>query len=489
KKKDGEYQWAEMHQFSYWNNSIDPQDLSFYRSNVYQFKPIEFTEKGAPIYGPEGVERVIDASGGGQFPYYIPEDDTLIVFGRKQRPNLVGYDKETKEMTWSYPNDYSGVHGSHKAPIASPGMIIGTLKVMGHAEVEGIGQVFAMRGNQGEDYYMTSDGLFIGSIFKDSRITANNLGSSIEETIGYPLEGQPDEPFSGWFGRQNDGVYRAITSLYKESAIVVEIRGLESVHRFKGPAFQIDAEGEAVIADYDPLKKVEETVEAQYTVMKMAEPLSVESATGWTVIPALELDGGTTTESATLRIGYDEENLYLSYEVKDRSPMMNRGRDFKRLFKTGDAVDLQIGSAAVDERKDPENGDSRLLFSFLEGEPVAVLMRPLDSEAPAIMAHTYDSSVGPKKFDRVELVSEVQMQAGKQPSGYYLRASVPWTLLGIQPESGMTLYGDLGFISSDANGMKNVARTYWSKKDTGLVSDEPLEAWFFPQDWGTLLLE
>jgi hypothetical protein len=53
----------------------------------------------------------------------------------------------------------------------------------------------------------------------------------------------------------------------------------------------------------------------------------------------------------------------------------------------------------------------------------------------------------------------------------------------------MALRGDVGFISSDADGKINVARTYWANKDTNLVNDLPQEAWLFPHTWGTFRFE
>ena len=56
--------------------------------------------------------------------------------------------------------------------------------------------------------------------------------------------------------------------------------------------------------------------------------------------------------------------------------------------------------------------------------------------------------------------------------------------LGLSPAPGLIVRGDAGFISSDAQGTKNVARTYWSNTVTNLTSDEPSEAWLYPATWG-----
>jgi hypothetical protein len=172
--------------------------------------------------------------------------------------------------------------------------------------------------------------------------------------------------------------------------------------------------------------------------------------------------------------------------MTDTSPMKNEGKDFKRLFKTGDALDLQIGTKPFEKRGDPGAGDSRVLLSFLGDKPAAVLMRVTDPESTA--KHVYSSPVGSKSFDRVEVRDDITLTAAPSRAGYVVRAAIPWKTLGISPQAGMNLYGDFGFISSDTEGKINVARTYWANANTGLVNDEPFEAWFKPEFWGTLTL-
>jgi len=83
----------------------------------------------------------------------------------------------------------------------------------------------------------------------------------------------------------------------------------------------------------------------------------------------------------------------------------------------------------------------------------------------------------------------VQMNAAKVGGGYTFTAAVPLANLGIQPTAGLKLRGDLGFISSDDKGLINIARTYWANSATGLVNDEPQEAWIYPATWGDFILE
>jgi hypothetical protein len=191
-----------------------------------------------------------------------------------------------------------------------------------------------------------------------------------------------------------------------------------------------------------------------------------------------------------VRLAWDSQNLYAPFDVQDTSPWQHEGKDYKRLFKTGDAVDVHLGPAWRDKpRRQPAAGDRRMLFAPLNGRPAAVLMAPVDEAAPAAQKVTYTSPVGAKAFDRVAVLDEAAVDVHTGDRGYRLEAAVPWSALGVQPKAGLTLRGDVGVIASDAAGRINVARTCWANPATNLVNDEPLEAWLYPHAWGELRLE
>jgi hypothetical protein len=70
---------------------------------------------------------------------------------------------------------------------------------------------------------------------------------------------------------------------------------------------------------------------------------------------------------------------------------------------------------------------------------------------------------------------------------YLVEAVLPLSALGLAPQPGMGIRGDVGFISSDGQGMINTARTYWANPHTNLVNDEPMESWLYPNTWGSLV--
>ena len=177
------------------------------------------------------------------------------------------------------------------------------------------------------------------------------------------------------------------------------------------------------------------------------------------------------------------------YTITDSSPWLNEGKDFTRLFKTGDAVDLQLGTNTTSRRSDVTPGDLRLVLARMGSKAVAVLMKPVDPSAPAASRVRYHSPVGDRCFDRVELLAEASVAVKVGDKGYTVEAAIPIKALGLDLSAKTRLWGDVGFISSDANGIIDVARTYWANKVANIVNDLPTESWLYPATWGEFQLE
>ena len=134
-----------------------------------------------------------------------------------------------------------------------------------------------------------------------------------------------------------------------------------------------------------------------------------------------------------------------------------------------------------------------MVFPLYRSNPVkfvsAVLMKPMDPQAPAALRLQYQSPVGSRNFDRLQLLDSATVAIKVDGPRYRLTATVPLAAIGLTPKPGLVLRGDAGIISSDAAGLTNVARTYWSNKATNLVNDLPSEAWLYPETWGELVFE
>ncbi|HUT10477.1 MAG TPA: sugar-binding protein [Thermoguttaceae bacterium] len=480
-----------------WGGRIDANTLTIYANGIVAYKPVGFDADGAPRYGLEGMREVGVSDYGDLVP--VPGEDQLLCLsfkGYAGPTKLLGIDLKNGRIEWSYPNPFPGVHGSHRATMPKPGMLIGPLKICGVANVNTtVGNVFMLRGNLGQDFLMTTDGLCISALFEDVRLPGGMLPPTEEALIGKSVKWytNKDEPFNGWFGKQADGRIRTVTGMPREGAMVLEVTGLETIRRFDGGTIALDA---AVIAGAaaDNARRAEAAKSEKVTRYVVKKALRAPTLDGnpeaWKDAASLTISREGLPDSAVAQLAYDDNNLYARFAVKDASPWRNEGKDFGRLFKTGDAVDIQLGmNPTAAARAQPVEGDVRIVIGQVDGKPVAVLMAPVAKGAPANAGKTYTSPVGSKTFARVEVMKNARIFATPEDAGYVVEAAIPWQAFGGKPATGATLRGDAGFLSSDNQGLRTTARTYWMNKDTNLVSDEPLEAWLYPSNWGELVFE
>jgi hypothetical protein len=276
--------------------------------------------------------------------------------------------------------------------------------------------------------------------------------------------------------------------------MILALNGLESIQRFAAGSTTLTADQLASADRDNQARAVRDAPPATYTVKRIREAPAINGRDNdWEGIGDVVIARTGFPLKGRARIAYDDAKLYLCFTVQDPSPWINEGKEYSRLFKSGDAVDLQLCTdpqAASDaKRRNPGAGDLRVVFSLLDGKPVAVLMRPVDPAADPALAVDYVSPVSPKHFDRVQVLASAEVAVTKNSTGYTVEAALPLAVLGLKPVAGLVLRGDVGFISSDASGTINAARTYWANKDTNLVSDLPQEAWFNPAVWGTLAFE
>lgn len=501
KNRDGKVQRSEceivlptLNVSNGWGGRIG-DDLSIYTDGLVRYKPLSYTDDGAPVYGLDGRIPLGVTDRGDLVP--VPGENRLLCLsflGYAGPTRLVGIDLSTGQIQWYYPNPYPGVHGSHRATMPQPGLLIGPLKICGIARVnDEIGNVFMLRGNLGQDFFFTTDGLFVGTLFQDGRLPGESLPDSEEKLRGMPMEGfsEGGEPFNGWFGKQNDGKIRLTTGMARQAGMILEIKGLDTIRRFDGGSVSVDP-AQLAKAEVDNASRASAGArETVYTINRVREAVKVDgNPDDWKAIKPMTVGRPGQQTSAAVRLAWDDQNLYAFFDVADPSPWRNQGKDMARLFKTGDAVDIQL-AGALDGKPHPNPlpGDERIVISQLDGKPVAVLMRPVSPGAPAADAKFYRSPVGTKKFDRVEILSDAAIAVKTQGDGYRVEVALPWKDLGLTPAKGRTVLGDVGFISSDAAGTINTARTYWANPFTNLVNDEPLEAWLYPQQWGEFRFE
>ena len=473
-----------------WGGRIG-KDLVFYTAGLTRYKPIGFADDGAPLYGSKGMEQMDVAATGDLVP--VVEEDRILCL----KESLVGIDAATGAIQWTYPNPFPSVHGSHRATMPKPGLLIGPLRIVGVADVgQRVGRVLLLRGNLGQDFYLTTDGLFVGAMFQDGRLPSDPLPATEEQLVGMPMESLSGggEPFNGWFGKQADGKIRMTNGLARQAGMILEIKGLDSIRRFTGSAVQL-SQKDIIKADEDNAARAVAAVQAKNYAIRPAQGKFVVDgkADEWKELPAAPLERSGQPNRGTVKLAYDDQRLFALLDVRDANGWQNEGKDFSRLFKTGAAVDLQlcVDPAATKDAKRAKvgAGDVRVVIAPFEGKPAAVVMKPVDLAAGAALKKEYVSPVGAKVFDRVEVIAGAKVMVNKSAGRYLIEIAIPLEAIGLKPSPGLVLRGDMGFISADAAGQINTARTYWANPNTNLVNDLPLEAWLSPNAWGQWTFE
>jgi hypothetical protein len=296
------------------------------------------------------------------------------------------------------------------------------------------------------------------------------------------------ENFSGYFfrHRENGKVYLMAGDT---DARIWEVTGLDTLRRASG-AVTITAKDRA-LAEQAFLKK--QVAAAAKTTLRLSRAPGALKVDGriqeWDMKKGVTLEAGSG-RSARIALAYDQENLYAAYQVEDSSPMANAGKEFSLLFKTGDTCEVMLATdpTADAKRTKPAAGDLRLLFSVLEGKPVAVLYVPVVREGEK-SPKTFSSPNQAEVFDRVVLLAEAQVAVERSENGYTLEACVPLAALGFAPRSGMVTRGDVGVLFSDQGGSRTVLRAYLFNKKTSIINDIPTEARLQPAEWGRVEVE
>jgi hypothetical protein len=442
------------------------------------FRVKETRPDGVPVYERTDVSGIWDGVAlqlnDGNFYHF--EDDASKQFCAVQKPD--------GKVLWAYQTEGAGVHALTRAKPSHPAQIVCQFGFAGHATAHAgdLGEFLVFNTNIGIWNIMTSDGLFAGQIFREVRDRQARPWSGTDNTPGMRMDNftPGQEHFQGYFTRTSDNKYYAVAG--HNHASVVEVAGLDKFKRFSG---EITVNGKD-LTDTQTWERDREKkqVYARAPVVdcyRMAQPPKLDGQLNeWKFISA-ELD-----DHAKFRIGYDDNNLYLAYEIDRRGPLKNQGQQWDRLFKTGASVDLQIGAdpAAPADRRAPTVGDQRLLMTFMGEEPAAVLYQAVVPGTPPDKAWQVVSPVGSASFDRVTRLEKPKIITSGSENHYVVEASIPLAVLGLKITPGLRLKLDWGVLVSGPDGTEVLRREYWANKATQIIADAPSEAILHPDLWG-----
>jgi hypothetical protein len=380
------------------------------------------------------------------------------------------------KLLWTYPNRWSNVHGSHDAPLPETGVMQGALFFLGMAPLDSGADVFVMNGNHGRFFVLSTDGMYLDEMFHDVR-----MGGAVD---AYLIGG---ECFGGAFGRsQKTGAYY-LQSGHTDYRLF-RIDGLDQVRRGAG-AVTVSPD-QATAAQRSLTRRLaQQAQKKEATIPYLKTPPKIDAKDDdWTGDYAVKWSKSGQFPVA-VRAGFDDRNLYLYYVVSDPSPWVNNGKDWTLLFKTGDSVDLQIGTdgSANPGRSGPVRGDLRLLIAPLEGRNVAVLYRHRCPGAGDPVE--FRSPWRAEKVDSVRILKDAEIAVVKERDKYRIEAAIPLADLGLQSPGGKTLKADFGVLFGDADGAITMLRSYWSNQATMIVNDVPSEIMLSPNLWGNVTFE
>lgn len=374
---------------------------------------------------------------------------------------------------WSYPNLWPGLHASHDAPLPDhPGEIIGLTKLLGPSVTPKgeAGEMLAYNGNKGNVYLMTTDGLFVATLFQDCR---KKGWDAPKATVGQDMTPYSlgEESFFPTITQTKDG------AIYLQgNTSLMQLEGLENITRLPAQTLTVSANELAEAQTYFTQKEIArqqtqaDSLKPLQISLRTAAPLVEEKSGDWKPDALTKIDNRASAGMAVFG-----DRLYAYWKTDDSDLLRNKPLALQNLFKTGGALDLML---------DAIPGGERLLVTKVNGKTVAVLYQP---RVPGNTAEPvkFVSNIGTLKttvMDRVEDVSG-QIELTQDGASYQISASL--ALLNIAPQSGKSLRGDIGILRG--NGFQTLQRVYWRNKATGLVSDLATEAELTPELWGTLL--
>ncbi len=484
--------------------------LEFVTDAAASYKPVSFTSGGAPLYDLSRHDVLLAgtqkpaSSGGGQV---LPTRGHWTVLTTGPKPfapeSLAG--AENGVSRWEYPSLWPGLHASHNAPSPDhPGELIGTTRLLGPSfqlkNAKDI-ELWAVNGNKGTIYLFTSDGLFVTTLFQDTRLPSASWSKHSQAVRGMSVSDVTagEENFWPSITQTSDGQVYVVTNFPG----IVRVDGLDTLQRLPSQTIHLtDQVLEQARSYTGSAEFARQPVAGQTAVLTVPVSTSPgrlnEDLSNWDPKQFVVIDKSASQvddprhsdQQATAAMRIAGDRLYVAFRTGNPHALENSGASWTNLFKTGAALDLMLSTNpnSDPQRKSPVAGDIRLLVSLVKGKPTAVLYRPV-ATGGARNAVLFESPLRSLRFDDVEDVSSsVELAIGRKANvgtGDF-EFSIPLSVLGLSPTPGEILRGDLGLLRGD--GLRTTQRVYWSNKATGLVSDIPSEASLTPQLWGTLRL-
>ncbi|MCY3018945.1 MAG: hypothetical protein NTW87_07955 [Planctomycetota bacterium] len=476
--------------FSGWYMSFLP-NMTMY-ANHQQFKVAGFTACGAPKYDlskptpmPKPPINDMWGLGSADDKYYLYDGPYGVNHGQ-----FACMDVASGRMLWTYPSNFVGVHGSHNACPPEAGMVRGSFGACGAAKLpDPIGNIWVIATNVGEWHMLTERGYYLTRLFEgDPMKMAFPEKAEPGAIVDNCPPGMGGEDFGGSICYAKDG------NLYLQAGKTafwnVQLVGLDTVKEMKGDRIQIAADDvkQARVLREQQLQAAVGT--RRMTVNKKTIALTGDFEKDFKVA---EIVSFKKTDDAAVRAAaaWDDQNLYLGWDVNDATPWGNGAEVAEEMYVRGDTVDFQIGAdpKADKNRSEAVLGDLRVSIGSFKGTPTAVLYRKAAKDKKP---KTFSSGVVKEYVMDYVAAAEgasIKVNSRKNEKRYTVEAAIPLAALDLKPAPDLTLRGDFGVTHGDQASQRTRLRTYWSNQHTGIVDDVVFELQMEPKNWGELLFK
>lgn len=484
------------------------EDLSAVTASGLRFRPLGLTPAGAPRFDAAKCETLArdtqrpTSSGGGQA--LLGRDGWLVLTTAPGpfAPQGIG-GVLNGAARWSYPSLWPGLHAGHNAPLPDqPGELLATTRLLGlPLHLPDDVELWAINGDKGNVYLLTTDGLFVATLFKDGRTAAWDMPKA-ERGMLVSEASLNAESFWPSIAQTPEGQVYLVVNWPS----ILRVEGLEKIRRLPDAQLEVTSallqSAQEFFIQREAARQAASRQSSELTVARLAQPPVVDGklgdwpSGGWVLIDERTQqvgDWGHRKARTEAALAISGDRLYAAFRTTDQNLLANAADSLPMLFKSGGALDLMLGAdaSADPKRRAADAGDLRLLVTRVKKQPLAVLYRPVvpgatDEKFP------FASPLRTILFDRVDDVTPSVALASdwaadpKDKNGRLGTAtyefSVPLATLGLAPHAGLKLRGDIGVLRG--NGVETLQRVYWSNKASGITADTPSEAELLPALWG-----
>lgn len=331
------------------------------------------------------------------------------------------------------------------------GLLRGVFGFVESARIPGVtGDIWAMNSNVGEWHVINGEGFYVTRLFQGDPLKVDFPAEAIPGAImDNAPPGLGGEDFGGALVQGRDG--KVYIQAGKTALWNLEVVGFDTVDRLGSGVLTVSsddiARAEAFLAKYEQQKVGTRNVE----IARMTPTFTGDIAGDFRVDNPLVFQKQDASAVKAVA-AWDDEFLYLGYDVRDPSPWVNNAKTFDNMYASGDTVDFQLGTDPdLGKHDDATHGDLRLSIGSFNGEPTAVIYRRKARDKKN--KKVYNSGVFENfVMESVVIVEGATFQVTTRPRSYVLEAAIPLKALGFKPENEMAIRGDFGVTHGDRGG-------------------------------------